>query len=62
MRFSWIAQKGLDRPRKTTTFQMDDARGIKLRLKNTMSEYVVNQETVLLWVQTVQLWESLVVV
>jgi hypothetical protein len=41
---------------------MDDARGIKLRLKNTMSEYVVNQETVLLWVQTVQLWESLVVV
>jgi hypothetical protein len=33
MRLSWIAQTGLDRTRKKTTFQRDDTQGSELKLK-----------------------------
>jgi hypothetical protein len=57
MRLSWIAEIGLDRPRKQTAFQMDDAGDIKLELKNTMNQCDVSQEIALPGSQLVQLWQ-----
>jgi hypothetical protein len=57
MRLSWIAEIGLDRPRKQTAFQMDDTEDIKLELKNTMNQCEVTQEMAFPGSQSVQLWK-----